>query len=381
MVTGLSAFNWIRSRSSTTLVCGPEKLSRMVLALLAFLIVAPQQPQAGTIQSASAASAEVATPEDPKGRVKLAAKVNGLAGIKSPWHLKAHYEVFAANGSISERGSYEEWRVSEKRYRIALHNPSLSVEEYGTDHGIFRTGGREWPRGALASITGVIARPIWPPLPEDAVYENVQRNLGGKEFPCTAVKGTPGRITPANSTTFCFSHNSPILLYAATPGPAKQTLFNQVKSLHGAYLAFEIEQIVDGTPWLKLHVDLLESLPPASLSALTVPADALEVTPRVRPGEHDPGDSMTDARRILHKTTAIYPEHAKSRGIKGTVVLDALVDKDGHVASLHVIAGPQLLQQPALDAVKTWTYQPYKLDGQPAEVETVIDVVFPAGDD
>ena len=86
------------------------------------------------------------------------------------------------DGSISERGSYEEWRVSEKRYRIALHNPALSVEEYGTDHGVFRTGGPEWPREPLGSITGLIARPVWPPFPEDMVFENVQRRLGGKRI-------------------------------------------------------------------------------------------------------------------------------------------------------------------------------------------------------
>ena len=35
-----------------------------------------------------------------------------------------------------------------------------------------------------------------------------------------------------------------------------------------------------------------------------------------------------------------------------------------------------MLQQAALDAVKTWRYRPYLLNGEPVEVETTVNVVF-----
>jgi protein TonB len=35
-----------------------------------------------------------------------------------------------------------------------------------------------------------------------------------------------------------------------------------------------------------------------------------------------------------------------------------------------------VLRDAALDAVKTWRYRPYLLDGQPVEVETTINVIF-----
>jgi protein TonB len=35
-----------------------------------------------------------------------------------------------------------------------------------------------------------------------------------------------------------------------------------------------------------------------------------------------------------------------------------------------------MLQQAALDAVGTWRYKPYLLNGDPVEVETQINVVF-----
>jgi protein TonB len=38
-----------------------------------------------------------------------------------------------------------------------------------------------------------------------------------------------------------------------------------------------------------------------------------------------------------------------------------------------------MLRQPALDAVRTWRYRPYLLDGEPVEVETTVSVTFTLG--
>src|SRR5271163_2212389 len=111
-----------------------------VLFVLAQSTTAPAPPAAGGASSQPgppASPAEVTTPKDAKERMDLARKVNGLQGLDVPWHLKANYEVFAADGKSSDTGTYEEWRVNAKQYRIALHGSSVSVEVYGTDHGVF----------------------------------------------------------------------------------------------------------------------------------------------------------------------------------------------------------------------------------------------------
>jgi len=38
-----------------------------------------------------------------------------------------------------------------------------------------------------------------------------------------------------------------------------------------------------------------------------------------------------------------------------------------------------MLQQSALDAVKTWKYRPYLLNGAPVEFETTINVIYTLG--
>ena len=79
---------------------------------------------------------------------------------------------------------------------------------------------------------------------------------------------------------------------------------------------------------------------------------------------------------LLRRTVPTYPAIAKAMSVEGTVVLQATISKTGTIENLHVIAGPALLQQAAIDAVSTWRYRPYLLNGQPVEVETTVNVVF-----
>ena len=92
----------------------------------------------------------VPTPKDATERMKLAARTNGLLGLDFPWHLKATYQVVGDDGKATDEGVYEEWRVSKDQYRIALHSPLISVEEFGTDHGVFLTGTSAWRQQPLS---------------------------------------------------------------------------------------------------------------------------------------------------------------------------------------------------------------------------------------
>lgn len=82
---------------------------------------------------------------------------------------------------------------------------------------------------------------------------------------------------------------------------------------------------------------------------------------------------------LVYKPSPIYPPIAREAHVEGTVVLQAAISKSGTIENLHVISGPAMLQQAALDAVRTWRYRPYLLNGQPVEVETTVNVVFRLG--
>jgi protein TonB len=82
------------------------------------------------------------------------------------------------------------------------------------------------------------------------------------------------------------------------------------------------------------------------------------------------------AGMLIQKTIPPYPLIAKASKTQGTVVLQASISSSGIIENLHVVSGPAMLQQAALDAVKTWRYRPYLLNGQPVEVETTVNVIF-----
>ena len=82
------------------------------------------------------------------------------------------------------------------------------------------------------------------------------------------------------------------------------------------------------------------------------------------------------AGNIVIKIAPVYPQEAKDAGISGTVVLHAIIGKEGAVESLAVVSGPKELQTAALDAVKQWRYHPYLLNGEPTAVDTTIMVHF-----
>jgi protein TonB len=82
---------------------------------------------------------------------------------------------------------------------------------------------------------------------------------------------------------------------------------------------------------------------------------------------------------LLQKTTPTYPPIAKAARVSGTVVLQATISKTGSIENLRVISGPAMLQQSAMDAVKSWRYRPYLLNNEPVEVETTVNVIFTLG--
>jgi len=86
------------------------------------------------------------------------------------------------------------------------------------------------------------------------------------------------------------------------------------------------------------------------------------------------------AAQALYQPKPDYPPLARMARIQGTVILQAILSRNGTIEDLKVISGPPLLVQAALNAVKTWRYQPTLLNSEPVEVLTEIDVTFTLAD-
>jgi len=81
-------------------------------------------------------------------------------------------------------------------------------------------------------------------------------------------------------------------------------------------------------------------------------------------------------KMVLQRVEPVYPEFAKVGRIQGSVLIFAVVGKDGTITVLHLISGHPLLAPAALKAVKGWRYRPYILNDEPVEFQTTITVSF-----
>jgi protein TonB len=79
---------------------------------------------------------------------------------------------------------------------------------------------------------------------------------------------------------------------------------------------------------------------------------------------------------LLKKVEPVYPLQAKDAHIQGTVILHAIIDKQGNISSLTLVTGSQELISSATDAVRQWKYRPYLLKGEPIELDTTIEVRY-----
>ena len=79
---------------------------------------------------------------------------------------------------------------------------------------------------------------------------------------------------------------------------------------------------------------------------------------------------------LIYRVQPEYPVIARQARIQGTIVLHALIGRDGRIEKLQVVNGHPMLVQSAIDAVSQWRYRPYILNNEPVEVETQITVNF-----
>lgn len=82
------------------------------------------------------------------------------------------------------------------------------------------------------------------------------------------------------------------------------------------------------------------------------------------------------AAQLISRVEPRYPSLALETRLSGTVVLHAMISRDGRIESLEVVSGSPFFVQAALDAVRQWRYRPTLLNGEPVEVETTITVEF-----
>jgi protein TonB len=107
--------------------------------------------------------------------------------------------------------------------------------------------------------------------------------------------------------------------------------------------------------------------PVVSVTPLRAPAAPLHVSTGVLQG------------MLIAPIRPAYPAIAKAAHVEGVVVVEAVISRTGTIESLRVVSGPAMLQHAAMEAIREARYQPFRLNGEPTEVQTTITVNFRLG--
>ena len=227
-----------------------------------------------------------------------------------------------------------------------------------------KTSSRDWSLLAVLINCGVLVTlAIWPLLHPDALPVQIMAALlvAPSPPPPASLPQAPQPGSPVQSELFDTQIQAPSKI------PKNIQLDKEAASSPPSMVGvIGAEGIEDGTRGSSLN-DLFSHIGagPAIVRRSTPPM--LSISSGVMAGN------------LLDKTLPQYPAIARAARIQGTVVLQATIAQDGTIQNLRVISGPTMLQQAAMDAVRSWRYKPYLLNGEPVEVETTISVVFNLG--
>ena len=82
------------------------------------------------------------------------------------------------------------------------------------------------------------------------------------------------------------------------------------------------------------------------------------------------------ANVVIHSVQPEYPMLARQTKVQGAVTLQALIGRDGLIQDLHVLSGPPILANAALEAVRQWHFKPHYQGAETVETEAKITVNF-----
>lgn len=316
-----------------------------------------------------AAGAQV---ESPASRLDAASKLTSLDAIDQPaWHLKLDVTVFEDKGKNPSEGTIEVWHSGADERTVSVFGGASSTTMKHDGKSYYKLSGPSLPFEADEVLQQVVHPGPGPDETNDAVPEIQKHKFGKVELDCVMltqpIKGA-GSIPLGLFPTYCLDAQG-LLRFTYNFG-GQTVILNRM----GTFLGHDVatEAVIR-----EREFDVAS----AKVATLTT------YTPQ--PDEFVPGEDMVQVGATARISGSVikgnrvsfveplYPEGAKERHESGTVILHAIIGRDGHVHSLRPVGAtdPDFVVA-AIAAVRQWTYKPYLLNGEPVEVDTTITVNF-----
>jgi periplasmic protein TonB len=213
-------------------------------------------------------------------------------------------------------------------------------------------------------------------------------------FPQTQeAEDLPGSAAPTATTTPGHPTAAPAIgkkaHASASKPPAKQTAVAATPAApmgttmqRTALPPLEVE-VVAGDSHRNVHpgsnavrVDLQPASPPPALPVGT-PNVAPDTEAGVTSNAAERVQMSADTAGVIsHSVKPGYPLLARQMKVQGSVILQALISRDGTIQDLHVLSGPPILASAAEEAVRQWRFKPHYQGAEAVETQARITVNF-----
>jgi protein TonB len=125
-----------------------------------------------------------------------------------------------------------------------------------------------------------------------------------------------------------------------------------------------------------VHVDLERA--PSRQDLASVTSDVNQTASRVTTpaAARTSLTADTASNMVIRSVQPEYPMLARQMRVQGSVILQALIGRDGMIQDLRVLSGPPILASAAQEAVRQWHFKPHYVGAQPVETRASITVNF-----
>ncbi|HEX5234349.1 MAG TPA: energy transducer TonB [Silvibacterium sp.] len=366
-----------------------------LLIVLPALAQTPNQPSPAPNSSAPAATPgtqppDPPLPKDPNQLMQLAARVNGLSSPDmKPWHLKANYQTYDADGKPKDEGVFEEWWAAPDKYKISYSSPSFNQVEYRNGKTISTTGDAGWTPLPEVMVEEFLVHPMPNAnLLRKQNFEHFNQKMGTITLTCLKPSDFSSPAGPSVELhvdirqylgldfssgfgiipTTCFNPNTSVVRLEILEA-GWFALFNSIMQQQGHNAAEDV--------WVKngdlpiAHVTVANIDFPATISDSEIAPAPSSIAAPMQGDEN----AVIFGKKIGGKEMN-YPFTAKKHHIQGLVMLEATITATGNIGNLKIVSGPKELQQSTFNAIKTWKFHPFTLNGEPIEVRTLINVDY-----
>ena len=293
-----------------------------------------------------------------------------------PWHLKLEIQFYDLKGKPTDKGTIEEWWGA-PRLRVIQY----ALPEY-TGKYVQNQNGEFWSKtpGSPSNLTNMLLTQVVHPMPGDdrvdqATPDMRKESLGKVSLDCimlTHLIKNEAFLPLGLYPTFCFDPDKDSLRASYSLGSIG-IVRNSMGIFQGRSVATAVTIDQGPVPTVSAHIVELKSMPIDPNQFLETPDMKSTLSMASIPG-------TVMAGKILKKAQPVYPPSARQKRIEGTVILHAVIGRDGRIQTLEIDSTPDAdLGLSALAAVQQWTYSPYLINGQPTEVDTTITVHYAIG--